>query len=672
MFKYVYNDNILNCVERIMAEKNKFVENFKRYLFYSIVAFVLSFIVASVLVTYMSQSDVTIKDIIKNFTNQNTIFWGLIIFAISFLFVILMKPVKTSSALKGKDKMENQRFLRDNELDGKFKHCMFTELSSFSHVGVPFRAERKKNNIRIHFTPDCHVLIVGASGTGKTTAFIDPAIQIIGRLKNKPSLFVTDVKGELYSHHSQMLKDQGYRLLTLDLNDPYNSTQWNPLEHIYDEWQRQLHLEEEILRHTNDNVKNYKFPTVGQVENDEWYEFDGKAFASLKDALLEVEVNKAKIRDDCFDSLSDIATAIVPIENEKDKSWEQGAHDYFLAILIAMLEDSENESLRMTRERYNFFNAYKIAMNKDNDFEDVKQYFSGRSPLSKTRQLSSNITQTNAKTTRDGYMSTLNTKLSMFADGGICFVTAKNEIDFFNIDEQPTAFFIKVPDEKASRYALASVCISQAYKQFVAKARANEKTTGEAHLKRPLLYMMDEFANIPKVADLDKIITVSRSRWIYLNMAIQSYSQLENVYGKEVASIVRGNCKATVFYGTPDLQTRKEFSDELGSYTIETSSVSTPEKKGKDSGGKSTSTQLQTVPLVYASDLDKIPLGENITKMFQSYPIKGIVTPYFKTKDIYTDGAYNAPFIPGRRLNEQEVFYDITRRNKIVLTYDDE
>ena len=155
-------------------------------------------------------------------------------------------------------------------------------------------------------------------------------------------------------------------------------------------------------------------------------------------------------------------------------------------------------------------------------------------------------------------------------------------------------------------------------------------------------------------------------------MAIQSYSQLQNVYGKEVSDIVRGNCKATIFYGTPDLLTRKEFSEELGSYTIETSSVSTPDKKGKESGGPSTNTQLQTVPLVYPSDLDKIPLGENITKMFQSFPIKGVITPYFKTKDIYTDGPFVPPFVPGRRLNEQEVFYDIRRRNKIVLSYDDE
>ena len=655
-------------------KKGGFSEKLRFYLLWMFFGLVGSYIGSSLLITFLNEKDLSLALWKAYMPDGNTILLTFIIFGVAFLFIILMKPPSgDKSKLKGKDKMENQRFMTDKELDKTFKNCYFSELGSFSHTGVPFKAVYKNKKIKIHFTPDCHSLIIGATGTGKTVSFIEPAIQIISSLKNKPSLFITDAKGELYSHHSKKLVESGYTLQLLDLTEPYNSIQWNPLENIYDNWQRQLRLEEEILKHTNDPVKNYNFMKVGEIDDSEWYEFDGKAFGTLKQALLEVEVNKSKIRDDCFENLNDVASSICTIENEKEKSWEQGARDYFLAVLIAMLEDSENESLGMTKERFNFFNAYKIAMNKEEEFEVVKQYFSGRSPLSKTRQLSANITQTNAKTTRDGYMSTLNTKLSMFSDSGIGFLTAKNSVDFYNMDEKPTAFFIKIPDERATRYTLASVCISQAYKQFVAKARANEKTNSDkmAHLKRPVLYLMDEFANLPKVNGLEKIITVARSRWIYLNMAIQSYSQLQNVYGKEVSDIVRGNCKATIYLGTPDLLTRKEFSEELGSYTIETSSRSTPDKKGKESGGPSTSTQLQTVPLVYPSDLDKIPLGDNITKMFQNYPVRSHITPYFKCTDIYKIGTYEQPFIPGRRLNEQEVYYDIKRRNRIVLSYDE-
>ena len=643
-------------------------EKFKMLLIWVAVGVVAGFLASGTITTIFGLGEKSIKGFFVNMFSPTGLTIAAVCFAIIFIFILLQKP-KPNARLRGKDKMENQRFLNDNELDKTFKHCTYSKLSNFSHTGVPFRVKKTRNDLKIHFTPDCHTLIVGATGTGKTVSFIEPALQILCKLKNKPSFFVTDVKGELYTHHSQQLVNEGYKLILLDLTEPYNSLQWNPLEPIYDDWQKQLHLEEEILKHTNDPVKNYDFIKVGDVKDQEWYEFDGKAFGTLREALVEVEVNKSIIRDDCFENLRDIASAICTIENEKEKSWEQGAQDYFYAILIAMLEDSEDESLGMTKERYNFYNAYKIAMNKEEDYEVVKKYFEGRNPLSKTRQLASNITQTNAKTTRDGYMSTLNTKLSMFADNGIAFLTSKNSIDFRSFDEQPTAFFIKVPDERQTRYTLASVCISQAYKHFVAKARRNEKTTKDkmAHLKRPILYLMDEFANLPKVNQLEKIITVARSRWIFLNMVIQSYSQLNNVYGKEVSEIVRGNCRATIFLGTPDQMTREEFSKELGQYTIETTSKSSSDKKDKDGGGTNTTTQLQTVPLVYPSDLDKIPLGDNYTKIFQNYPVKSHITPYFKCTDLYKIGKYEMPFIPGRRLNEQEVFYDIKKRNSIVL-----
>ena len=73
-------------------------------------------------------------------------------------------------------------------------------------------------------------------------------------------------------------------------------------------------------------------------------------------------------------------------------------------------------------------------------------------------------------------------------------------------------------------------------------------------------------------------------------------------------------------------------------------------------------------PLFYASDLDKIPLGENITKIFQYFPIRSTITPAFELKNkIYKYGEMETPFVPGRRLNEQAIFYDIKKRNSIVL-----
>lgn len=650
----------------------KFINIFMYILVFGSLSYILS-VVFAMLIDAKTFS----MDLIPEFlwaSKTQTIFF--IIGGLALVFGLLNFVVggdKSKPKLKGKDELENQHFMTDAELEKAFKGIDFNELKNISSRGIPFYAKFHKGHLKVRLTPDCHCLIIGATGTGKTVSFVEPAVQIISEYKNKPSMFITDPKGEIYNHHSQKLKDSGYDVKLLDLVDPYNSLLWNPLEFIYKNWQKQLHLEQTILKHINDPLSKYpNLIKVGNVSSQEWFEFSGKAFGDLRDTLVEVEVEKAKIRDDCFEDLSDICGAICPTTNEKESSWEDGARDYFKAILIAMLEDSENEKLGMTIEKYNFYNAYKIAMNKENDFEYIKQYFNGRSPVSKTRQLTVHITQSQAKTTRDGYMSTLANKLSMFADNGICLLTSKNELQFDQFDDRPTAFFIKIPDERATRYSLASVCISQSYKEFVRKARVNEKTNSDqmAHLKRPMFYILDEFANMPKVGQLDKMITVARSRWIYLNMAIQSYAQLDNVYGKETASIVRGQCKATMFYGTPDLETREQFSKELGNYTIEVSSLNSGSKgkDGKESNGPSTSTSYQARPLVYASDLDKIPLGENITKIFQYYPVRSVITPAFKLQGtVYKYGQMETPFVPGRRLNEQAIFYDIRKRNAIVL-----
>jgi len=628
-----------------------------------------SFIGGAILNAAMNYGGIEMNTILKALSDTKTYTFAIIIGGLVLIYVMLnFSGFKGGGTkMKGKEDMENQRWLEGKELDKKFDHSKYSELSYFECFGIPIRSVIKGHDLMIHFDKEKHYIIIGSTGTGKTVTFIEPTVQILAQTKTKPSMFITDTKGEIFAHHSKKLAENGYRVLLFDLVDAYNSLRWNPLQDIYETYQRALHLEQEIYKHVNDSIDNYRFIRAGEINNAEWYEFSGKAFPTLRDALIEVEVEKSKLKDDCFEDIGDIASAVSPVTPGKDQSWDQGAQDYLKGILLAMLEDSENEALGMTKERFNFYNVYKIAMNKDDDFQVIKDYFSGRSPLSRTVQLTSHILQSKAQTTRDSYLSLLTQRLSMFADNGICLLTSINDIDFMTFDDQPTAFFIKIPDERETRYTIASICISQAYKQFVRKARNNEFTTGKPSLKRPLFYLMDEFANMPKVAQLDKMITVGRSRKVFFNMVIQSFSQLENVYSKEVATTVKGNC-SIMYLGTNDLATNEEISKALGNYTITVESKSKQDEKNKDgSNGASTSTSLQTRPLIYASELDKLTMGNVIVKTAQSYPVKSYMTPYFKCMDWFTIGKMEMPFIPGRRLNEQEVYYDLRRRNRIVL-----
>ena len=91
-------------------------------------------------------------------------------------------------------------------------------------------AEKKGKELEIISTSALHALIVGTTGSGKTTGFVDQNIAVLGRSKGKPSLIIADPKKELYEKHAKQLEREGYKISTLDLREPYSSARWNPMQ----------------------------------------------------------------------------------------------------------------------------------------------------------------------------------------------------------------------------------------------------------------------------------------------------------------------------------------------------------------------------------------------------------------------------------------------------------
>ena len=83
----------------------------------------------------------------------------------------------------------------------------------------------------------------------------------------------------------------------------------------------------------------------------------------------------------------------------------------------------------------------------------------GRSPVSKAVGLSKQVLSA-AESTMASYMSIAFDKLSMFNDEGLCSLTSATDIDPVQFAMEPTALFLKIPDEKDTRHALAAVFYS--------------------------------------------------------------------------------------------------------------------------------------------------------------------------------------------------------------------
>lgn len=664
-----------------MADKDKssseFGSKFKKAFGLFILGMIFVFIIA-----YLAASFIAVGEISFDFATlmNNSSFTSIfmIVGGVSLIFILIAisnhkfdknfnkAKVETKGGLK-KYYDTNWITLEELKENKDFKFHYYEDLHRSDNIGIPIRAELVNGKLQVNMYKPIHTLVIGTTGAGKTTQFINPTMQILSESHAKPCLVITDPKGEIYDLHSEKLRKNGYRVMTFDLKEPFQSTRWNPLARAYELNERAMNLNREVVVHHNDDPRDFSLKCVSQVYYGEWYEFDGFAFADVQTLQSHQASLKQKLKTDAFEELKDIATVLCPIESNNDPIWDRGARDLVQGTLLAMLEDSENPELGMTPERFNFYNLAKIVGLKDNDaynpFKSLTEYFQGRDAHSQASQLANQVL-TNADKTKMSYMGIVSNRMGLFADMGVCYATSFNEMDLKTFADQPTAIFIKIPDEKTTRHPIATMFVSQLYKILVDVANKR----GGA-LPRDVYFLLDEFGNMPKIENFETIITVARSRRIYFTLILQSYAQLTIKYGQEVASAVKDNCNIHIFIASNDDATKEEFSKRCGNISVETETTSI--SKGGEEGAKESknvNVQLDTRPLIYPAELSamKPNSGECIVSILQRNPIRAVFTPSYLC-NVYDMTPAPADNSLPQRLDEDEIYYDIRKRNEKVL-----
>ncbi len=658
--------------------KEGYMKSFGKYVLKYLIVGVIFMVIATIAVSFINKGTM-------EFSPAN-IYSGLGFgaFGLACLFVYDMlkildgkgkkkdKAVDKVKDTKGKEVNQffNRDFVTDEELKKEkgFNYNTLSSIRSCKKDGILVRAEEKGMNMDINFVEPIHTLCVGTTSSGKTSRFVVPSLQLMSMTASKPSFVITDPKGELYEKCANKFKKEGYDVKILDLRNPSESMQWNPLTYPYQMYHRSYNLDKEVKVHPyGDNPKNYNLMLQRQFDytTNRWFEFNGVAYADKEVLEGDMRVTATTLRDKTFSTLEDICTTLAPVESAKDPSWEKTARRLIQAVLLAMLEDSRIPELGLTEDKYNFYNVYKICNTTDSGrdtFATLKKYlFEHRDKFSKVGNLASTALQ-NADTTSKNYMGFVSGMVSLFSDTGISLMTSCTEVDFVNMDETPTAIFLIIPDEIRTRYPLAILFVTQLYKRLVDKAQAIG-----GRLKRNVYFMLDEFGNMPKFPDFGSSMAVGRSRGIFFELCVQSYSQLYQVYGQDEGKIIKDNCPIQVYIASEDTVTNKEFSELLGKKTI----VVTNTNKSKGPDGKestSTSEQIQSIPVAYPEELmsfrDKKQI---IIKTFSpNAALKTKVTPYFEVKHAYDISKVQASYVSRRMLDEDAIFYDIHNRNSIM------
>ncbi len=640
---------------------------------------------------------------ISYFANEGTDFNGALTNEISFALLGLGALGGIISALftKGKEKLGSNvgttsegeetdinfdsKFITTERLktDPDLIYTTWNNLPTLKKTGFVFRNKEVGGHYEINMKPETHALVLGTTGTGKTQIFANPTIRILAHSGQKPSLVMTDPKGELYADNADVLKKEGYNIIVLNLENPYASSRWNPMEIAFKTYQRAGNLAKEVkkISHATPEEMGYeKFDPAqigGATYGDTWYGFEGKAFPNNQILQMELEAKQKQLESEANANLKNIALSLIPDDpNCKDKTWPDGCRDFILGIMQAMLEDSRDPRLGMTLDKFNFYNLYKICMLRDpagdreNVLKTLTRYSEGRDPrLSNVHDLMSTVCLASPVTQRS-FISTLGSSIgNMLGDDGIFYMTSGTEIDFEDIPERPTAFFIRIPDHKTERHPLGVLCISQLYKVLVDVANKTVDKNGKSgKLKRPVYYILDEFGNMPPVPKFGTMVTVSRSRNIFFEIVLQSYKQLDIKYGQDEAQNIRGNFQMEVFLGSEDPSTIQAFSEACGEITVfhkeENRSRNTKET---DSGENvSTSVQRTRKPLLDKQQLRQLAKWTVVAKIFRKEIMMDTMTPFYATKCM-EKVASKEPLAISKRLNVENIYYDVKRRNSIIF-----
>lgn len=476
-----------------------------------------------------------------------------LILIVILMFVVVFKyiePLFSKHKIKNSNEYGSARFSTFNEINKNFKK---EEVRRINQIGFPIWFDKDYKKVWMdNETP--HWVYLGSTGSGKSVTQVITFCSFLSSAEIKRSAFITDPKGEIFNTTSKMFQDRGYEVLTIDFRNPEKSNKLNILEPIIKEYEKHILYEKKSLEVQNKKKK---------------VEYNNKSMSSL------AETNRL---------ISSLADMIMKDKVEaKDPFWNNSARQLLEGLIGFFLEEYKLGNIQRNQITMTSIRKFQNSSMDEKNFEKFKSYLDTKKYGSKSKDsLTSVITA--SENTYKSITSVFGSKMSLFDDVNVANVTSSSDFDFDILGKKPTVLYVIVPDEDKTYFTLVTIVVGLLYRELVklANIQENKKLTYQID------WLLDEFANCPPLADIEAIVSVARSRGMRFHFFIQSFAQLNNVYGKDVAQIILDNC-GLVYLKTNTQDTAEEISKRLGKQTIESNSISQSVSLIDYNGNKSTS-----------------------------------------------------------------------------------
>lgn len=316
-------------------------------------------------------------------------------------------------------------------------------------------------------------------------------------LQCNESMIIADTKGNLIKELKKPLEKAGYKVIDMNFKNLAHSYGYNPFDYIRYDKESGRYNEQDIL-----TIASAIVPKPAS-KNDPFWELAAKmyftsAVAYTMECLPEDEHN---------------------LDSAITLSLQMGSGNY--AKLIEELECVNPDSL--AARTYNLFKStYKSEKTEASILAILGEKFNGL---------------------------ILSELLKMYK--------SENRIDFRSLGREKTAVFLSISDTDRSKDRIISLFYTQALQALCNSADFDYE---DCRLPVPVRFILDDFATNAYIPDFDKIISVIRSREIYVSIILQSITQLDALYGASNAKTIINNCDNCLYLGGQDIDTANYMS----------------------------------------------------------------------------------------------------------------
>ncbi len=355
-----------------------------------------------------------------------------------------------------------------------------------------------------------NVICIGGSGSGKTRFFIKPQILQCypgtnGKTDFPVSYVVTDPKGTVIIECGKLLERAGYSIKSLNTINFKKSMKYNPFSYI--------RSEKDILKLVNTLIAN----TKGEGEKS-GEDFWVKAERLLYQAYIGYIWYEAPEEEKNFITLLDMINASEA--REDDENFKSPVD-----LLFERLEEKDAEHFAVKQ-----YKKYKLAAGK----------------------------------TAKSILISCGARLAPFDIKELRDLMEYDELELDTLGDTKSALFVIISDTDDTFNFVVAMMYSQLFNLLCDKA--DDKYGGRLPIH--VRCLLDEFANIGKIPNFEKLIATIRSREISACVVLQAQSQLKAIY-KDSADTIIGNADCTLFLGGKEKSTLKEISETLGKETID-------------------------------------------------------------------------------------------------------